>query len=806
MLEISLTEPIATDPAQAGGKGANLARCLQAGFDVPPGWVLTAKAYRDFVGGVLDDLRMDAEDPAALGLQCQAVRERLLDHPLPAGQVDMLEKLDIQFPVAVRSSSTMEDLAGAAFAGQHDTFLNVTGHAALVDAVRRCFTSLWEDRAVQYRQQHGFAHAQASMAVVIQQMVQPDAAGVAFCMHPITGDLGQVMINAAPGLGESVVAGDGAVDQYVVQKADGVVVDAQVETDADVPIAQLVKLCRDVEWHYGFPQDIEWACRDGRVYLLQSRPITTFPARWTREESAERFPSPITPLTWDYTVDGFHESLAYSLDLLGMPAFEGRWFDRFDGYIYGNETAVRLFASGQQVGFNCFDELRAMIPTLRSKYGWVHQLPADWARNLDGYLIELGRLGAIELDTLTDERLWQHLEQIDALGKAYFRPNIAISLTQGILHRALYRLVVLVFGVDEAAGVYDQLAAYCETKTAQVARDLMRLLDLARDEPGLAQRLGAGDLADLSLAGYPRFEAQFHRFLSQHGHREVEYDPYHPTWGQRPVLVLENLRLMLSGGTGTDAAGRERELRLSQQAAEQRLLQALPSDLRFFGSELVRLARAYTSLDDLEHYQTTRLNPLFRSGLLEAGRRLGLAQPSDVFFLRREGLEAWLLRGETSMEVLRANRAAFQDQHGVDPPWVYGQTVEPEYGPCESVLRGSPGSPGSAEGEVCVVHCVDDFSRFKPGAVLVARTTNPSWTPLFYSAAAVITESGGPLSHGAVTAREVGLPAVMAVRGVMGRLKDGDRVRVDGGQGVVQVLGRDSVAPGKAALVSTDAG
>lgn len=829
-LVLAFGDPLAAEPAACGGKGANLALLTQAGFPVPPGFTVTAAAYRDFVAAdqelpaILGGL--DFADAGALHRQCAELRARLLERPLPP---ELERELEERLPplleagaVSVRSSSTLEDLAGAAFAGQHDTFLNVATLPAAVEALRRCYASLWEDRAAQYRHRQGFDHRDAAMAVVVQSMVASEVAGVAFSLHPVSGDLDQLFVNSSFGLGETVVSGEGEVDQFVVDKASGEVVEMTIaekarsiegtsgggtvsrelgEDERRRPsldggrLAELLRLCLEVEGFYAFPQDVEWAFAGGRLHLLQSRPVSSIPPRWTRDESAERFPNVMTPLTWDFTSDGFHESLDHSLALMGLPRFGAgaKWFERFDGYVYGNQNAVRIYTSGRQVAFSSVAELAEKLPEFRRRYSWVLELPVNWLRDLDGYLFTLGKLAGVDLAELDDAALWRHLDDVDRLGREYFRPNIAISITQGVLHKMLYQLLVLLVGPEEAPGLYDSLTCYCETKTGLVNRDLYRLYELARGEPELVRLLVDVDRRRIREEGrlteHPAFAAAFDRFLADHGHREVDFDAYHPTWSGQPWVVLENLRLMLLREEVEEPGRREVELRSRQQAAEQRFLALAPSDLRFFAAELLRLGRTYTSLDDLEHYQTTRLTPLFRSTLVEIGSRLRnrgvLAEAEDVFFLRKATL-AGLESGEVPDAEARAeaerNKAVYFERKDVSPSQVYGEEL-PD--PAEGDLRGLAGSPGVAEGPVCRVHGVEDFARFEAGAVLVARTTNPAWTPLFYSACAVVTESGGPLSHGAVTAREVGLPAVMSVRGALSVFEDGERVRVNGTAGTV---------------------
>ena len=829
-LVLDLGAPATLDVSVAGGKSATLARLIQEGFRVPPGIVIAAGVFRAHLRHARGAGRLiaaiEAAPVAALREPCARLRELLVATPLAEDVEEALRQrlapLLAGGTVAVRSSATLEDLAGGAFAGQHDTHLDVRGIDATLDAIRRCAASLWEERAVCYRRERGFGTADTAMAVVVQRMVWSEVSGVAFTMDPVAGSLDRIIVSAAFGLGETVVSGDGGVDQFTVLKGSGEVVDRIVGTKAhaviatgagsqrvdvdpvrrlaptlaDPQLSAIAELATRVERLHAFPQDIEWAFAGGELHLLQSRPITSFPARWTRDESAERFPNPITPLTWDFTSGGFHDSLPHSLRTLGHPQFAGHWFERFDGYIYGNQTAVELFARAQRVHVESLEALRARKEDWIRRYRWVQELPTAWGRDLDRYLLTLGRLRAVRLEMLDDATMWEHLLAIDALGREYFRPNIAISITQATLHRTLFELIRLLVGGDQAPVMYDRLTCFCDTMTNLVNADLYRLLSVLREDEALLRAVVETDRRELWESGVvdanPRFAAAFRRFLDDHGHREVDFDAYIPTWGSQPWVPLEHLRLMAMRDGDADPARREVALRARQSEAEREYLAAAPADLRNIAAELLRLARLYTALDDLEHYQTTRLSPPFRAAVMEIGRRLEergvLPQADDVFFLRRRTLTA-LMEGDADRldvrpaDEARWNRAEYDAAKLRTPPRVWGEETPPSGD--GSALRGIPGSAGVAEGAVCRVFGPDDFSRFTPGAVLVARTTNPAWTPLFYSAAAVVTESGGPLSHGAITAREVGVPAVMAVQGALAALADGDRVRVDGSRGLV---------------------
>jgi pyruvate,water dikinase len=270
-----------------------------------------------------------------------------------------------------------------------------------------------------------------------------------------------------------------------------------------------------------------------------------------------------------------------------------------------------------------------------------------------------------------------------------------------------------------------------------------------------------------------------------------------------PWVALDQVRLILDAPANLTPAQRERELKIRSQAAEFSLFQRLPAELHFFIHEIIRLARLYTSLDDLEHYQTTRLALPLRKGLRTLGQRLTergvLAEPMDIFFARESDITAAIaadspLKWWEFSAVVSAEKTSWQQARSRSPGWVPDAPTAEAAPPLPgSELSGHPGSPGIADGEVFIVSGPQDFAAFPRGAVLVARTTNPAWTPLFYTARAIITESGGPLSHGAVTAREMRIPAVMSVRDCLTRLTTGCSVRVDGGRG--KILLTQSPAP-----------
>jgi phosphohistidine swiveling domain-containing protein len=903
-LTLSFTDPLATDLARSGGKGASLAKSAQ-NLPVPGGFIVTAEAYSSFIAPLQSRITelMTGESPA------EAIAELIRSAPIPEAWLSEFDRAVAEAglegePVAVRSSGTMEDLPGAAFAGQHDTYLGVRGTQAFAEAVRDCYASLWNEHAFRYRRQLGVDQLEAKMAVVVQLMVAvgvEEAAGVAFSVDPVRGNTNEVLINAAFGLGETVVGGEEPVDEFRVRREDGEQVaaeiaekptalimcdgdvgglgdDAAVGTDragdggdvrtevvrlgegqrtrpalTEEQTMAVAELAVEAENHFGFAQDIEWAIHDGQLYLLQSRPITRVAPRWTRDESAERFPTPVTPLTWDLVEAGFHHSLNHSFDLMGLPPFDDKWFVMRDFYIYGNQTAVDLYAG--RLPTNMLSSVEAItesLPQIAQQFGWVQELPVQWMRDLDTYLIGIGRLSNEPLEDKSLAEVWDHVIAISDLGTEYFRPNIAISLTQGTLYAALQHMLSLALDEEQAQVVFERLLSSTETKTSQVNAELRELSSAVAEDPELLAALedhhGEAGVESV-LPRFPELAASFEKFLAQHGHRELDFDAYHPTWVEAPHIVLDQIRLLAArtvadrtgaGGTGAsgaadgdavggdtgstvggaDGAGpasqsaipSDMERKVVQAETERAVVNAAPEQLRYLVQEVIRLARTYTALDDLEHYQTTRLTLPMRRALKELGGRLVdagvLDEASDVYFIDFEhlddairaadvgsvGAEASSESGAAGADAITAlaglteiaakNKAAYQEAVDRTPEWEYGKSTAVDDTDGDHI-KGTAGSPGAVEGEVFVVHSPADFSSFPDGAILVARTTNPAWTALYYQASGVITESGGALSHGAVTARELGLPAVMAVRDATSRFTSGQRVRVDGSNGTV---------------------
>ncbi|HAJ37267.1 MAG TPA: pyruvate, phosphate dikinase, partial [Chloroflexi bacterium] len=386
--------------ATAGGKGVNLGVMLRAGLPTPRGFVLTTHGYRAFVadGNLMELIEqqwrgLEASDPAGFERASAAIRALFVAGNMPSSLTESIlaayAALGNHCAVAVRSSATAEDLPNASFAGQQDTYLNVVGGEALLAAVKRCWGSLWTARAMAYRHRQHIAPTQVSLAVVVQEMAPAAASGVMFTVNPLTGVGDEVVINATWGLGEALVSGRVNPDTIIADKQTGRIKqvelgDKAVMTTATATgteevtvdelqrgrqaissgqVAELVRLGRELETLFGGAQDVEWAVAGDAVVLLQSRPVTRvaapagppgddawpalsdLPAQpfdfWTQQDLGERWPDPVTPLTWSISEPMTQQSMDRMLAGLKAPyAGKIRWCKRAFGHVYLNEGAL----------------------------------------------------------------------------------------------------------------------------------------------------------------------------------------------------------------------------------------------------------------------------------------------------------------------------------------------------------------------------------------------------------------------------------------------------------------------------------
>ncbi|WP_214326136.1 PEP/pyruvate-binding domain-containing protein [Nonomuraea sediminis] len=828
---------------RVGGKAANLGVLTRAGLPVPDGFCVTTDAYRLVARGV------DVTDAAT-------ARKQILETEIPeALKAAITAELD-GAPVAVRSSATAEDLPYASFAGQQDTYLNVIGAAEVLDAVRRCWASLWTDRAYAYRASNGIDHRTVSLAVVVQRMVQSETAGVMFTANPVTGTRRRAVIDAAPGLGEAVVSGAVNPDHFEVdldsgrilarhlgdkrlavrslpgggvEHVDGDELDTPCLSDAQ--LGELAALGARVEQVYGAPQDTEWAFDPGgRLWLTQARPITTlFPLPEEHREGlrayfcfsvAQGVFRPLTPMG----MAAFRVVSSAVSELFGIPVAEplagaaafreagGRLFFDFTTVMrsrVGRALVPRVFdlmeARSAQVMRGMFDDPRLSV-TITSRRPFLRRL----ARVLLRYRVPVTLLSALADPVRADRRARALAD--DLLLRLAPPPGASVAErvdhVTGVLANRTLPVVPRIFPV--AAGALPMLVLASrllgdratgdelQTVLRGAPRNVTTEMDLAlwrlarRVSPEYQARLLSVPPAELAREPLP---AEVREFLSVYGDRAVaEIDLGLPRWSEDPTHVLG----MLANYLRLEDPALAPDALFARGAAEaEAMIAELGRRVGGLRGRIVRFAlgraRALVGVRELPKFVLVRVFAAMRRQLMEVGAELArqglLAVPSDVFFVTlaeaRSGrdLRATVAeRRETYERELRRRhvpRVMLSD--GTEP-----EAVASADSP-EGALKGSPASPGQVTGVARVV--LDPVgAHLEPGEILVCPSTDPGWTPLFLTAGGLVMEMGGANSHGAVVAREYGIPAVVGVPRATDSIATGQTVTLDGTSGTVMPL------------------
>jgi pyruvate,water dikinase len=741
--------------------------------------------------------------------------------------------------VAVRSSATAEDLPGATFAGQQETFLNVVGEEAVVEAVRACWASLWSPRAIVYRQRQGVDHQTVKLAVVVQQLIDADVAGVLFTANPITGARDELVVDASPGLGEAVVSGAVTPDHYVLKKGTYALIEQQMgqrevvirpaagggtaqtagaATDGTQPalsddaLREIARTGEAIERHYGTPQDVEWAWADGRCYVLQARPVTALPPVQTAagmspgQTPPQRGQTPRRKKRVRPSLAG--ELFPYRLYPLDVGVHTGPML-RAVGDAMTRPLGIRFpsvediieLEDGVPVRLKDFQPR----PTWRVVYKpWLsiwqrrHNELLHWQDDpaLAGLYRRAEQLAARDLTALSWDGVVAALHEAIDLGPA------AAVLRDKYLPLAVWGAVRLwlLLRLTGQQQVFGPLLSGVETKTLALNRALERLAERVRAEPVLRDLVLRMDAAELAATLPERPEAQafwaeFQEFQRAYGHREAAITVFsQPSWGETPEIPLGAIKALVAGppkSAATPSAPVEWEQTRDRLLAHSVLGKG---PLRRLFLRLLERARVFPPLREDTHFYLCIAIPEERRSVSELARRLvaagALDTPADVFFLTRSELEAagrpWpppaqtVSRLRAAVERRKSRWAALATQPFADPG-----LVETPDTPPDALLAGTPGSAGVAEGPVRIIRSPAEFARLEAGDVLVAPFTNPSWTPLFALASGVVVDTGGVISHAAIVAREYGVPAVMGTRDATTRLADGQRVRVDGTRGLV---------------------
>ncbi len=871
-----------------GGKAANLGELLSAGFPVPGGFCVTTEAYRRIADTAdLADLlstadRLGPDDAAGWSALAAKARETILRTPIPAGIeraiLDAYYELGDQQAVAVRSSATAEDLPFASFAGQQDTSLGVLGGRQVIDAVRRCWASLWTDRAAIYRASQGIDQHTALLAVVVQSMVRSEVAGVLFTANPVTGRRREAVIDASPGLGEAVVSGSVTPDQLIVDTASGRVLQTRVG-DKQVAIqalpgggteqvsgpdgglclrparaTDLARMGDRVERHFGNPQDIEWAFDEaGTLWLTQSRPITTL------------FPLPSFPVAQPAARPGLRVYFCFSvaqglyrpITPMGLAAFRvltsggARLFglpppaDIEDGPALYVQAGQRLFFDltgvvrsrvGRAVMPRVFDLMearsatvmrglfdrpelsvmqRSPVPAIRRavRIGARYRIPVYAAQALIRPTAAHRRVARIEddlrsrlavADDAGPEQRLEHAVDVLFTQAVPLAPKVLPAALAGL---AMFGLAVrLLRGIAEPGELQGVLRGIPHNVTTEMDLQLWDLTQRIRADEGATQALSsdpATELADRYRTGDLPAVLQdgLAEFLRRYGHRAVaEIDVGVARWSEDPTHilgVLANYLRLTDPALAPDAVfargNREATALIGNLATRAGQRQRWRGPVVRFALDRTR---QLAGIREMPKNLIILTIGAARRDLLAVGVALAeqgrIDRSEDVFFLTFAEARSGLA-GRALQPVVAQRRQDYQQEmrRRRVPRVLLSDGTEPENlgqpaAPSDGSLRGVAASPGTAIGPARVI--LDPVgAHLEPGDILVAPSTDPGWTPLFLTAGGLVMEMGGANSHGAVVAREYGIPAVVGVPLATERISSGDPLIVNGTLGTVAV-------------------
>jgi pyruvate,water dikinase len=760
--------------------------------------------------------------------------------------------------VAVRSSATAEDLPGASFAGQQETYLNINGIEQVLAAVKRCWASLWTARAIGYRARQGIGEQGLSLAVVVQMLVPAEAAGILFTANPVTGQREQAMISAAWGLGEAVVGGLVTPDSLIVDKASGTVVDRQTadkqvmtaRIDAgtreqpvpaelrrapvldDQAAAELVQLGTQIEQLFGMPMDIEWALADGAFAILQARPITALPGpvlepptewlmpnpkgTYMRQSIADFMPDPLTPLFSTLAVPAINEAMGRTMAQMigGKTKLAENFLTTINHYAY---THINLgFRDWMWVLFRmlpAFPRLlrngeRHYLEVARPRYA---QVADGWRERSPDKMSESEIFQAVDEITSAMADYLTTL-QVDALGAAAGAEGVftaiynRVAKDEGDPPAATLLLGADSLPIQAEKALYD-LALWCR-QHSELAGYL-----LAAPSSRLVEQLSSSEAhpGDVSVAldDWRELQRRFRVHMAQYGYSIYDLDFAKPLPLDEPLPLLEALKLFVSG-KGADPYKRQQSSITRREAAVEAALGKLRGlKLRLFRWSL-RFAQTFTRLREDSIFEIGLGYPVLRSMLHELGRRFATAgaidNPDEIYWLERDEVEGTIAAIAHDQEpenysshilhrktVWRAEEKAAPPQQlppksrvmGIKADAFLPVNAEDQIG---NVLKGVPASPGQVTANARLLLNTEDFSTMQIGDILVAEITTPAWTPLFAMASGVVTDIGGPLSHGSIVAREYGIPAVLGTGVATQRIRNGQRITVDGSAGTVTIL------------------
>ena len=849
-----------------GGKGLNLGELSNIqGIQVPEGFCVTTVGYEKAIEQneelqtLLQQLtKLKLEDRAQIGEMSKEIREVIIAVQIPSDVVEAvahyLSRFGNEHAYAVRSSATAEDLPYASFAGQQDTYLNIIGKEAILQHVRKCWASLFTERAVMYRMQNGFEHNQVSICVVVQKMVFPQASGILFTADPVTSNRKVLSIDASCGLGEALVSGLVSADNYKVK--EGEIIDKmiatkklaiyalkeggtetkqidsaqqKIQTLSERQILQLAQIGRQIEAYFGCPQDIEWCLARNTFYIVQSRPITTlYPI--PEENDGENHV---------YISVGHQQMMTDAMKPLGLSFFlltTNAPMRKAGGRLFVDATQQLASPASREYLINTLGKsdplVRDALTTIIERDNFITLLPDDEKEKSVGkgvppvstqpeiendpaIVTELIKNSEASLEELKETMQLKSgvdvldfiLEDIQQLKKVLFNPqSIAVIMAGMNASTWINEKMEQWLGEKNAADTLSQSVQ--NNITSEMGLALMEVADVIRPyEEVIAylQHVENDSFLDelVQFKGGEKAREAIDAFLNKYGMRcSGEIDITKTRWSEKPTtiipMILNNIRDFEYGASKRKfEEGLQEALKKEEELVDR--LQQLPDGKQKVEEtkRMIRNIRNFIGYREYPKYGMINRYFIYKQALLKEAEQLVqsgvIHEVDDIYYLTFEELHEVVRTKKLNYELIHKQKNDYKLYEKLTPPRIMtsdGEIITGKYKrenlPADAIA-GLPVSSGVVEGRARVILNMEE-ANLEEGDILVTAFTDPGWTPLFVSIKGLVTEVGGLMTHGAVIAREYGLPAVVGVENATKLIKDGQRIRVHGTEGYIEVL------------------
>ncbi|MCR6463422.1 phosphoenolpyruvate synthase [Bacillus paranthracis] len=849
-----------------GGKGLNLGELSNIqGIQVPEGFCVTTVGYEKAIEQneelqtLLQQLtKLELEDRAQIGEMSKEIREVIMAVQIPTDVVEAvtqyLSRFGNEHAYAVRSSATAEDLPYASFAGQQDTYLNIIGKEAILQHVRKCWASLFTERAVMYRMQNGFEHNQVSICVVVQKMVFPQASGILFTADPVTSNRKVLSIDASFGLGEALVSGLVSADNYKVKEGkitetmiatkklaiyavkeggtETKQIDSaqqKIQTLSERQILQLAQIGRQIEAYFGCPQDIEWCLARNTFYIVQSRPITTlYPI--PEENDGENHV---------YISVGHQQMMTDAMKPLGLSFFlltTSAPMRKAGGRLFVDATQQLASPASRDYLINTLGKsdplIRDALTTIIERDNFITLLPDDEKEKSVGkgvppvstqpeiendpaIVTELIKNSEASLEELKETMQLKSgvdvldfiLEDIQQLKKVLFNPqSIAVIMAGMNASTWINEKMEQWLGEKNAADTLSQSVQ--NNITSEMGLALMEVADVIRPyEEVIAylQHVENDSFLDelVQFKGGEKAREAIDAFLNKYGMRcSGEIDITKTRWSEKPTtiipMILNNIRDFEYGASKRKfEEGLQEALKKEEELVDR--LQQLPDGKQKVEEtkRMIRNIRNFIGYREYPKYGMINRYFIYKQALLKEAEQLVqsgvIHEVDDIYYLTFEELHEVVRTKKLNYELIHKQKNDYKLYEKLTPPRIMtsdGEIITGKYKrenlPADAIA-GLPVSSGVVEGRARVILNMEE-ANLEEGDILVTAFTDPGWTPLFVSIKGLVTEVGGLMTHGAVIAREYGLPAVVGVENATKLIKDGQRIRVHGTEGYIEVL------------------